>query len=253
MDLTALRDIDRPRAIVDLALPGDLKVLALAPHPDDFDAIGVTLRILWRNGNPIHIGVARTGSGVEDAYRPDLTLEEKADLREREQRRSLAFFGLPDDRLAFLSLENDRDDRPLDTTGNADAIHAFLREMAPDIVFLPHGNDGNIGHRLMVRFMSQAAEHSRRPFAAFLSRDPKTIDMRTDVFTPFGQAEADWKARLLRFHDSQQQRNLRTRGHGFDDRILDTNRQTARELSLAQPYAEAFEIALYNHPHGASR
>jgi LmbE family N-acetylglucosaminyl deacetylase len=49
-------------------------MLALAPHPDDFDAIGVTLKHIRRNGNPIEVGVVRTGSGVEDSYRPDLTL-----------------------------------------------------------------------------------------------------------------------------------------------------------------------------------
>jgi hypothetical protein len=63
---------------------------------------------------------------------------------------------------------------------------------------------------------------------------------------PFGQEEADWKAELLRFHDSQHQRNLHTRGHGFDDRILDVNRAIALELSLPCEYAEAFEIELYN-------
>jgi hypothetical protein len=34
---------------------------------------------------------------------------------------------------------------------------------------------------------------------------------------------------------------LRTRGRGFDERILAANRATARELALADEYAEAFE------------
>jgi hypothetical protein len=51
---------------------------------------------------------------------------------------------------------------------------------------------------------------------------------------------------MLRFHDSQHQRNLRTRGHGLDDRILEVNRSVARELSLAHEYAEAFEVELHN-------
>jgi len=40
--------------------------------------------------------------GIEDSYRPGLTLSGKADLREQEQRRSLQFFGLPWDALTFL-------------------------------------------------------------------------------------------------------------------------------------------------------
>lgn len=63
---------------------------------------------------------------------------------------------------------------------------------------------------------------------------------------PFGQDEADWKAELLRCHDSQHQRNLHARGHGFDDRILDVNKAIARELLIGDKYAEAFEIELHN-------
>jgi len=79
----------------------------------------------------------------------------------------------------------------------------------------------------------------------FLICDPKTIEMRTDLYMPFDQAEADWKTQLLRFHDSQHQRNIRTRNHGFDDRILDVNRGIARKLLLAHEYAEAFEIKYF--------
>jgi len=79
------------------------------------------------------------------------------------------------------------------------------------------------------------------------NRDPKTIEMHTDLYMPFGQEEAEWKGELLRFHDSQHQRNLRTRGHGFDERILAVNREIARDLALAHEYAEAFEVELYNH------
>jgi hypothetical protein len=43
------------------------------------------------------------------------------------------------------------------------------------------------------------------------------------------------------YHRSQEQRNRLRRGRGFDDRILDVNRQLAAELSCAAPYAEAFQ------------
>ena len=234
------------RAIPELSLPNTLRLLVLAPHPDDFDEIGVTLRFLSRNGNPIDVGVVRTGSGVEDSYRPGLTLADKADLRQREQRRSLQFFGLPEDRLTFLSLANDAEDQPVENLENCAAIEAFVMKKAPDIVFLPHGNDTNSGHRVMVSLFRQVARRSGLTLAAFLNRDPKTIGMRIDLYMPFEKDEADWKAELLRFHDSQQQRNLRTRGLGFDDRILNENRAIARELSLDDGYAEAYEIELHN-------
>jgi hypothetical protein len=91
----------------------------------------------------------------------------------------------------------------------------------------------------------QIASGVDRPAAALLNRDPKTITMRIDVYTEFGEDEAKWKARMLRFHDSQQRRNLDTRGRGFHERILNTNRQIAREISCRSEYAEAFELELY--------
>ncbi len=71
--------------------------------------------------------------------------------------------------------------------------------------------------------------------------DPRTIATHTDFYMPFGPQEAAWKAELLRCHDSQQQRNLRSRGHGFDARILDANRAAARDLGRGCEYAETFE------------
>lgn len=246
MDLKALTSEGAPCAIPRLSLPASLRILVLAPHPDDFDAIGVTLRFFFERGISIDVGVARTGSGVEESYRPGLTIAEMADLREREQRRSLQFFGLPENCLTFLSLENDPEDQPLDCPGNLAVIEAFIKEKEPDIVFMPHGNDTNSGHRVMYSLFKQIARRSARELAVFLVHDPKTIDMRTELYMPFGQALADWKGELLRFHDSQHQRNLRTRGHGFDDRILNVNKAIARELSLDEPYAEAFELELLN-------
>lgn len=237
-----------PRAIPGLSLAGSLRLLVLAPHPDDFDAIGITLKLFLNNGNSINLGVIRTGSGVEDSFRPGLTLEDKADLREREQHDSVRFFGLPDSCLTFLRLKKDAEDQPIDDPTNRDAIGNFVLARAPDIVFLPHGNDTNSGHRVMHSLFRKIAQRCDRPLAALLNRDPKTVDMRADLYMPFGPDQANWKAELLRFHDSQHQRNLRTRGHGFDDRILEVNKKIARDLSLEEEYAEAFELELHNVP-----
>jgi LmbE family N-acetylglucosaminyl deacetylase len=245
-DLRTLVPEGAPSTIPGLSLSDTWRLLVLAPHPDDFDEIGVTLRFLSRNGNSIDIGVVRTGSGVEDSYRPGLTLADKADLREREQRRSLQFFGLAENCLTFLPLANDAEDQLVESPENCVVLEAFVMEKVPDIVFLPHGNDTNSGHRVMYSLFRQVAERSGRTLAAFLNRDPKTIKMRTDLYMPFGQEETNWKAELLRFHDSQHQRNLRTRGRGLDDRILNENRVIARELSLDYEYAEAYQIELYN-------
>ncbi len=245
-ELTALLTGDGPRAFPDLSLPDSLRILVLAPHPDDFDAIGVTLRFLFRNGNSIEVGVVRTGSGVEDVSGAGLTPEDMASIRECEQRNSLRFFGLPDRCLTFFPLTYDAEGQPVDKLPRPSDVESFVSAKSPDIVFLPHGNDTNSSHRAMHELFTQIAKRSGKPVAAFLIRDPKTVEMRTDLYVPFGQEEAEWKAELLRFHDSQQQRNLRTRGHGFDKRILDVNKRIAADLSLDTEYAEAFEVELHN-------
>lgn len=241
----------RPRSIRDGCIAGTMRLLVVAPHPDDFDAMGSTLKYLSNNGNPLQVVVACTGSGVEDSYRPGLTLEGKTQLREREQRDSARFFGLPEHSLTFLRLVNDADDQPVNGQENCDTLKAVVAERAPDIILLPHGNDTNSGHRAMYSMVRCLALQSRYPLALLLIRDPKTISMRVDFYFPFGKAEATWKAELLRFHDSQHQRNLNTRQHGFDERILDVNRQSAGELSLDAPYAETFEIEFHS-PAGSS-
>lgn len=239
---------DCPASIRDRRIDSALRVLVAAPHPDDFDAVGVTLRFFARNGNPLQVVVACTGSGVEDAYAPGLTLDAKARLREREQRNSARFFGLPEDRLTFLRLANDASDQMADVPENLDGLERAILQNAPDLLFLPHGNDTNSAHRAMYAMVRKIVLRARLSVALLLIRDPKNIAMHMDLYLPFGEEEAAWKAELLRFHDTQHQRNLNTRGRGFDARILDANRKTAGELSLSEPYAEAFEVESYGGP-----
>jgi LmbE family N-acetylglucosaminyl deacetylase len=225
-----------------------MKLLVLAPHPDDFDAIGVTLKFLFSQGNPLEVAVAYTGSGVEETYRPGLTLEAMTQLRLYEQRNSLRFFGLPEGCLTFLRLENDDSDQLVESERNLHLLESVVLEKTPDIIFLPHGNDTNSAHRAMYAMVRQIALHSHRPIALMLIRDPKNISIRTDLYFSFDEVEATWKAELLRFHDTQHQRNLNSRGYGFDKRILDANRQYAKELSLTKPYAEVYELETYRAP-----
>lgn len=236
----------RPCSLREQPIDTSRKLLVLAPHPDDFDAIGATLKFLFSKDNPLEVAVASTGSGVEDAYRPGLTLETMALLREHEQRNSLRFFGLPEGCLTFLRLENDDTDQLIESEHNLRLLESIVSQKAPDIIFLPHGNDTNSAHRAMYAMVRMIALRAHRPIALMLIRDPKNISMRTDLYFPFGEEEAAWKGELLRFHDTQHQRNLNSRGYGFDKRILDSNRQNAKELALNQPYAEVFEIETLN-------
>jgi hypothetical protein len=95
----------------------------------------------------------------------------------------------------------------------------------------------------------QVAQEAEYPMVAFLNRDPKTIQMRCDVYLEFGEEAAAWKGELLRFHRSQHQRNLNRRGYGLDERILRVNRQSAEECSVGARYTEVFELEFF----GASK
>ena len=237
---------ERPLILRTLALSPHLGVVVLAPHPDDFDEIGVTLRALRDKGNPIDLAVLTSGaSGVEDGFRPGLTPTGKAAIREEEQRASCRFFGLPEERLTFLRLDEDAHGHLEASEGNLGRLKAWWDAHPADLVFLPHGNDTNAAHQRTYALFRQLLAARPRPLAALLNRDPKTLAMREDVLTVFGAAEAGWKAELLRFHQTQHQRNLRTRGHGIDERILRVNREAAARLGKEGEYAEAFELEVF--------
>lgn len=227
------------------ALPSDIRVLALAPHPDDFDCVGVTMRLLRDNGNSVTVVVLTGGaSGVEDEYPGARTTDDKVRIRVAEQRASCAFFGLAGGNLHFVRLDEDNTGHCVESDANARAVEAVLREHRPRLICLPHGNDTNADHQRIFRLTQRV-----RPALPFrpellLACDPKTIAMAPTVFTVFDEDTAQWKRELLRFHDTQHQRNLHTRGHGIDERILAMNRRIACQWpDLGASYAEAFEVA----------
>jgi LmbE family N-acetylglucosaminyl deacetylase len=238
---------EQPMPLLSLNLPKALRLVTVGPHPDDFDAMGVTMRFFHERGDAIRAVVCHTSSGVQDSFCSPPTLEVKQALREQEQRDSLRFFGLPETSVVFLDLCRDPsdNDQPFDCVDNQARLGQAILSFEPDLVFFPHGNDTNSGHRRIYAMVTRLLSASGRPVAAWLVRDPKTTSFRTDIFLAFDEAVASWKAELLRFHRSQHQRNLNTRGHGFDERILNVNRQLARELGLTEPYAEAFELKLF--------
>lgn len=236
---TLLRTAPRPLDLRQQALPAPLQVLVLAPHPDDFDAVGLTLRHLHAQGHVLHLAVLTSGvSGVEDGFGGAQDDAAKAALREAEQRASCAFFGLPPHQVHFLRLWTAEAAREEDR----ERLRAWIAARPADLLFLPHGNDSNRTHRRTHETVTALAAELRMHAWALLHRDAKTREMRVDAFLPFSEEDAGWKGELLRCHASQQARNLRTRGGGFDARVLQVNRDAAAALSLPQPYAEVFEL-----------
>ena len=128
---------------------------------------------------------------------------------------------------------------------NRKVLEELVREIRPDMLFMPHGNDTNRAHRAMYAMMKTIAASVEWPVAMMMNSDVKTVEMKKEFYLAFDDRQAQWKSRLLRYHDSQHQRNLRDRGYGFDDRVLGLNRRTASGLGIGLPYAASFELELY--------
>lgn len=245
--IDALRGAQAARRCLTLPeapLRGHGTALALAPHPDDPDAIAVTLRLLQQGGWALHWLVVATGwSGVpDDLVGPDR--EAKARLRETEERAAAARFGLPEGHLNFLRLkENDAGElEPSEL--NRRTLLAALAALAPDLVLLPHGADSNPDHQLVFAWLT-ACRYARSQLLLGLgNEDPKTQEFHPDLAVAFGAETAAWKAGLLECHRSQSLRNQRTRGHTFAQRILAVNRRG----QPAGGYAERFAVVRPAYP-----
>jgi LmbE family N-acetylglucosaminyl deacetylase len=245
-------------------LPADGKVLVLGPHPDDPESIAITCRLLMHYGCEIwYTIVSMSPSGVEDQYAEkwgngnSVSLEKKkSEIRRMEQTFAAEMFGLPGNRLAFLGIEETKE---LDSPENLTRMQAHLESVEPDIVIMPVGNDSNQTHAWVHQGFRKCTKEltlkKEKPIVALYNEDPKTIEMRHDLFVLFGEESGDWKRRLLRVHTSQQQRNIHSRGIGFDDRILNMNHLSYRNLQERLPaaevsakYAEVFQIELFDFP-----
>jgi LmbE family N-acetylglucosaminyl deacetylase len=242
--------------------PADAKVLILSPHPDDPESVSITCRILMRLGCDVWVTiVTMSPSGVEDGYAQSwpnsnpLSLEEiKIDIRRREQLLATERFGLSLDRLTFLDIE---ENKGLDAPQNSARMRDHLLAIAPDIVILPIGKDPNQTHAHVYQVFRENAGDltlkKEKPVVALYNEDPKTLEIRHDLFVLFGEESGEWKRALLRIHDSQQQRNMNSRGIGFDERILRMNHLSHKRLQEMLPnvgslteYAEVFEVELFD-------
>lgn len=227
--------------------PVQPSILVIAPHPDDFDAIACTLKYMQveQQAN-INLLVLSGGSkGVQDEYDGNGDWHHKAWLREQEQRTSVAQFGLATEQIRFLRLPEAADGELSDCEANRLQLFDALSEHSYDIFMLPYGEDSNTAHQRTFAMACDYARLSNRPMLGLFNKDAKTTHFRADLYQGFDAASARWKAGLLRCHDTQQRRNLNLRGHGFDDRVLNFNRQVAEELGLDDPFAEAFQVSYF--------
>ena len=239
------------------------RVALIAPHPDDFDILAATMALFAERpgGCDIRVCVLSCGSGVEDSFCTEKrgvapTPPAIRKIRRGEQQAGCNFFEekYPGSvTLKFLELEESgapdyayaTRGQTLLTSANYDTFALYLSEVDPDVVMLPAvyetlpaaepspmpGGPGNSGHYRCGKLVEEALRRSGRPTALLQHADPKTVSMRRDLFTPYDAETREWKAEMLRLHESQHVRNLETRGVGFDSRILAPELVNAKELA----------------------
>ena len=239
-------------------LPRQGTVLALAPHASDVERSAIFLWRLKDRGWTVRGAICTRGTaGVLDRYAKarggtgDLA-QHKAEIRREEARASARLLGLPEDATTFLYDAHGDVGRGAPER-DAEILVGVLREIAPDIVVLPSGNDENATHVGVYHALRRAAamRANDRPLAAFYHEDPKTLALTPDLLVWFTRRESLFKARLLATHDSQQQRRYERTGEGLDDKVLRCNFERASSYRKTHsgaphhPFAEAFEIEVF--------
>jgi LmbE family N-acetylglucosaminyl deacetylase len=251
--------------------PGAGKVLTLGPHPDDAEAMCVTLRTFAEAGCEVHyIITALSPRGVTDEFAlsfaereglkvpPEDLAQYKRELRRSEQIESAKAAGFVGREPDFPSLDEDSEGRLLDTEKNVGAIAACLAAESPDVVLMPVGNDTNSDHALTWKWFRRVAPElvasTGKPVLGLYIRDPKTTAIKEHLAVPFDKDIARWKAGILTIHRTQHERNLASRGYGMDGRILERvnrpawerlKKSLAPEFSSKYSYAEVFQVELF--------
>lgn len=252
--LTELQNSVRPIDLARVTLPSNLRLLVLAPHPDDFDEIAVSLKHFQSLGVEIRLLVLTgASSGVLDSFANPPTRENKQAIREREQRAALDCFGLAQKSADFLYLPEDHHGELALSLSTQETVATHFRSFDPDLVTLPYGYDTNNGHQRTFLLLREIAKSSKKSLLALYQKDPKTLSIQLEAFMAFDESVAAWKGEMLRFHQSQQTRNLATRHHGIDERILRVNREIAQSLGIQSPYAEGFQIELFGPARNTRR
>jgi LmbE family N-acetylglucosaminyl deacetylase len=161
-----------------------LKVLAVAPHPDDCE-IGCagTLIRLARAGHHVELAVLTRGNQGG-----------QAGLREREQAAAARHYKAK--AIHWLGFE----DTQIPTTkAGIDALERVMRGLKPDLVFAPWGEDTHQDHRATSSIVRSATRYTQN---VLFYEVPSTIDFLPDTFVDIS-ATLKSKYSALKAHKSQ--------------------------------------------------
>lgn len=196
-----------------------MKVLAIGAHPDDIEVgCSGTLAKYARSGHDIYILVMTEGHmGGEVA------------IRKREQEKSMKI--LRPRELLWGSYQ----DTQLTPHMNrmVQDIETVLKRLAPDFIFVHHGDDTHQDHRALAKATVSATRYVRN---VLFYEGPTTQNFSPTVFVDIKET-LDLKIEMLLAHQSQVEK---TNIEGLS--ITDVVRSTAvfRGIQGRVPFAEAF-------------
>lgn len=132
-----------------------MSILIFAPHPDD-EVLGCGGSIVQHAAAGRRVHVVFLSSGEQGV--PDTRVGDAVVLREKEARQAAGVLGVGDEHLHFLRLP----DGGLDPAGATQlrTVLALLRELRPEVVYLPHAGDGSFDHHQAHRLVWRALEMS---------------------------------------------------------------------------------------------
>lgn len=132
-------------------MPGEV-VLAMAPHPDD-EVLGCGGSIARHIEVGRQVFVVYLSSGEHGSA--DCPPAELGPLREQEAAEAVGVLGVPDANLRFLRFP-DGGINP-GAPEQVGAVTATLRELRPDLLYLPHPDDASFDHRAAFTLCWRAA------------------------------------------------------------------------------------------------
>ena len=176
-----MRSILRTRAT---ACPTDTAgiTLVIAPHQDD-DVFGCGGLIALRRlaGREVHVVYLTDGSASHPGH-PTLTMEMLATQRAAEARAALRMLGVESTAIHFLGARDGTLNRlaAKDAATLSESLEKLLRELRPEEIFLPAGDDGSSEHEAAFRIFTHAHAasgiHARvREFAIWSWWSPRLL------------------------------------------------------------------------------
>jgi N-acetylglucosamine malate deacetylase 1 len=164
-------------------VPGEV-VLAVAPHPDD-EVLGCGGSIARHIQGRRQAFVIYLSSGEHGSA--DRSPAELGSLREQEAVKAMSTLGVPDANLRFLRFpDGGINPAALEQVG---AVTTVLRELRPDLLYLPHPDDASYDHRAAFALCWRAASMAgSRNFPGWGSR-PHWVPaiLGYEVWSPIGE------------------------------------------------------------------